>query len=145
LDDKLKWMKDARAQEDAEEAAQQSSLKAAVEDRREHIKQVVSVIKPNLNDPDDVYLIVAEWLSKWANTPPSEEMPALDNKDLLCDHGHLDPLAWDSAKCISGAAWRMLKEQWDGGPELTQKDLCLECTRTQLEEIVQRCSLPLSF
>jgi hypothetical protein len=137
-------LQDARAQEDAEEAAQQSCLKAAVEDRREHIKQVVSVIKPDLSDPDDAYFIDTEWLTKWANAPPSEELPTLDNKNLMCEHGNLDPLAWDSAKRISGAAWRKLKEQWDGGPELTHNDLCLECTRTQLEEIVQKYAFPFS-
>ena len=136
-------MQAARAKEDAEEAAQQSSLKAAVEGRREHIKAVVDVIRPDLDDPDDAYFIDAEWLTKWANTPPSEEMPAIDNKELTCEHGShsLDPLAWDSAKRISGAAWRMLVDRWDGGPELQQTNLCDECTNTQLEEIVQKYAL----
>lgn len=132
-------VQEARAKADAEEAALQSSLKASVEERREHIKEVVNVIKPDLDDPEDAYFIDAEWLTKWANAPPNEEMPAISNSDLLCEHNRLDPLAWDSAKRVSGAAWGMLLDKWGGGPQLTQKDLCLECTTSQLEEIVQKC------
>jgi hypothetical protein len=132
-------VQEARAKEDAEEAAQQTSLKAAVEDRREHIKEVVRAIKPDLGNPDDAYFINAEWLTKWANTPPSEELPAISNSELVCEHDCLDPQAWDSAKRISGVAWQMLQSQWGGGPALTQKDLCVECTNTTLEEIVQKC------
>lgn len=131
-------LQDARAKEDAEEAAQQSSLKAAVEDRREHIKTVVNCIRPDLDNPEDAYFIDAEWLVKWANAPPSEEMPPINNSDLLCEHQLLDPSMWDSAKRISGVAWRMLHEQWGGGRELTHKHLCLDCTHTQLDEIVQK-------
>ena len=134
-------VQDARAKEDAEEAAQQSSLMAAVKDRREHIRGVVRVIAPDLEDPNDAFFIDGEWLTKWANAPPSEEMPAISNGELQCEHGGLDPLAWDSAKRISSAAWRMLRERWGGGPQLHQEDLCGECTHTQLEEIVQKCVL----
>ena len=123
------------------EEEQQSSLKMAVEDRRAHIRAVVAVIAPDLTDPEDAFFIDAKWFTKWANAPPSEEMPPISNGELECEHGGLNPLAWDSAKRISGAAWSMLHRRWGGGPQLHQSELCVRCTHTQLEKIVGKCVL----
>jgi hypothetical protein len=111
-----------------------------VEERRAQIRGIVAAL-PVQDDSVDCRFICSEWLSQWANTPPSSAVPAIDNQELLCPHGLLEPTAWSAAKRITVAAWLQLQEQYHGGPELGIGDLCEECTRQSLQEIVAKCAL----
>jgi hypothetical protein len=110
-----------------------------VEERRALIRSIVAAL-PVQGDDEDCRFIASEWLLQWANTPPSSHVPAIDNQDLLCAHGLLEPTAWSSAKRISVAAWAELQGWYRGSPELGIGDLCEECTVQCLQEIVAKCA-----
>lgn len=130
-----------RVAAEAEAERKLVAMRGAVEERRAHIRSIVAVMPPSADKPDDSYFIDSEWLARWANTPPEEELPPIDNSDLVCPHGKLEPTAWSMAKRISGEAWAALHAQWRGGPVLPLQSLCKQCTREQLEQIVAACVL----
>ena len=103
--------------------------------RRVQLHEVVGVLPRG--DALDCRFIDAEWLSHWANAEHNGN--EIDNEELLCPHKQLDPLAWRNAKCVSALGWGLLEAMCGGGPELSPADLCLECTRQQLANIVARC------
>ena len=120
------------------------AMKGAVEERRSHIRSTIALMPPAPERPEDSFFVDSEWLARWANTPPEEELPAIDNGDLLCPHGRLEPTTWSAAKRIAGAAWRSLHARWCGGPSLPLESLCMQCTQEQLEQIVAACAPSLS-
>lgn len=130
-----------RVAAEAEAERKLVAMRGAVEERRAHIRSVIAVMPPSAEKPEDSYFVDSEWLARWANTPPEEELPPIDNSDLVCPHGKLEPTAWSMAKRISGEAWAALHAQWQGGPVLPLESLCKQCTQEQLEQIVAACVL----
>lgn len=128
-----------RVAAEAEAERKLIAMRDAVQERRAHIRSVISVMAPTADKPEDSYFVDSEWLARWANTPPEEELPPIDNSDLMCPHGKLEPTAWSMAKRISGEAWAALHEQWRGGPVLPLDSLCKQCTQEQLQQIVAAC------
>lgn len=51
----------------------------------------------------------------------------IDNDELVCPHGGLDPRKVKSFKRINSQVWLELHAQFGGGPALTDSDLCLQC------------------
>ncbi|XP_038078430.1 ubiquitin carboxyl-terminal hydrolase 48-like [Patiria miniata] len=70
----------------------------------------------------------SDWLKQWLNVDSSACKP-IDNSDLLCCHGNLDPDKIQQVKRVSQEAAGILISKYDGGPRLTSSSLCLKCAR----------------
>ena len=108
-------------------------------ERRELVRSIAAHL-PVAGAGEECRLVASDWLTTWANAPPTEAVPAIDNSELVCQHGRLDPAAWSSAKRVSLVGWTELHARHGGGPEVGPNDLCEECTRQALVEIVAKCA-----
>lgn len=109
--------------------------------RRDLVRSIAKEL-PVDGDGEECRFVTSEWLTTWANAPPTEAVPPIDNGPLLCQHNRLDPAAWSSAKRVSVVGWHELHSRHGGGPELSLGDLCEACTQQALQEIVAKCASP---
>lgn len=130
------------------------AVQAEVEAQRKRIQDIVTAMPVECVD-DDCRFVASTWLADWANAAPPEaplddletrrKKTPIDNSDLQCPHGALDPGAWSQAKRVSLQSWQALRERCGGGPEFGPMDLCVECCQQQLRAIVERCALALVY
>ncbi|KAH3757161.1 ubiquitin carboxyl-terminal hydrolase 26 [Pelomyxa schiedti] len=80
----------------------------------------------------DYRWISTPWLSSWLNG--HSDISPIDNKPLLCEHNkvsmgkHLAPLR----KRITTNMWTFLHSNYNGGPELSHDQCCVECLQAWL-------------
>ena len=114
-------------------------MQAQVQGQRELVRNVAQLLPVPPGGDAGSRFVDAKWLYNWANAPPTDVAP-IDNQALLCEHGSLNPAAWADAKRVSCEAWHQLHAACKGGPELGLSDLCGECTRQLLHDILARCA-----
>ncbi|XP_022090230.1 ubiquitin carboxyl-terminal hydrolase 48-like isoform X3 [Acanthaster planci] len=71
----------------------------------------------------------SDWLKQWLNVDSNTACKPIDNSDLICRHGNLDPDKIQQVKRISQEAAGILHSKYDGGPRLSGTSLCLKCVR----------------
>ncbi|EGC36650.1 hypothetical protein DICPUDRAFT_31545 [Dictyostelium purpureum] len=71
----------------------------------------------------EYYWIDTEWLKNWIQGHSSP----IDNSNLQCPHGFLNPNKLESMKRISSQGWIMLYSEMNGGPSFNQSSVCNEC------------------
>lgn len=121
-----------------------SCMQKEVEDRREHVRKVVSLLTPTSDTTQSRFVSTAA-LQQWVNARPADLEP-VDNSALLCSHNRLSPTSWQDCKRISAEAWHLIRGHCGGGPELALTDLCEHCSRRELQTLVKRySSLPAPF
>lgn len=113
-------------------------LQADIEAQRTRIQDIVAAM-PVAHATDDFCLVDSTWLADWANAAPGDALTPIDNSELQCPHGALDPGAWSKAKRISTQSWAALHEMCSGGPAFGPAQLCAACCHQQLKAIVDRC------
>ncbi|XP_015885340.2 ubiquitin carboxyl-terminal hydrolase 26 isoform X2 [Ziziphus jujuba] len=110
------------------DACQKYTLKKEMElkritERRQEVRSVLSEA-PVRSLEDPFYWILADWLRQWAdNVTP----PVLDNTSIQCPHGKVPVSKVTSMKRLSAKAWTMLFSKYNGGPELSNSDYCVDC------------------
>jgi hypothetical protein len=129
---------EARSARAAALTRRRAELRAEVEARREHIRAVIALMP--VPPGHDCRFVDSDWLQSWANATPGSGPPPINNGELACPHGHLDPGAWSIAKRVSVPAWQELHARWGGAPEFGLADLCMECMWKVLNELVARCA-----
>eukprot|EP01130_Rhizamoeba_saxonica_P010603 TRINITY_DN4361_c0_g1_i1.p1 TRINITY_DN4361_c0_g1~~TRINITY_DN4361_c0_g1_i1.p1 ORF type:complete len:642 (+),score=129.30 TRINITY_DN4361_c0_g1_i1:1003-2928(+) len=79
---------------------------------------------------ENYYWLPTEWLKIWLT---SEDIPAINNSILVCDH---EKLCTNTSimKRVSGEAWDILSTKYGYDVELTDNDLCYECTSSYFYE-----------
>ncbi|XP_071805527.1 ubiquitin carboxyl-terminal hydrolase 48-like [Asterias amurensis] len=97
--------------------------------RHEEVTRLYLMLPPK---PGETYeWLRSDWLKHWLNTNNSTPCKPIDNSDLRCCHGNLDPDKIQDVKRVTQEAAAVLLSKYGGGPSLTANNLCLKCVREQ--------------
>ncbi|PON72999.1 Ubiquitinyl hydrolase [Parasponia andersonii] len=94
-----------------------------ISERRQEVRSVLSEAPvKSLEEP--FYWISADWLRQWADNITSL---GLDNTSIQCSHGKVPVSKVGSMKRLSTKSWTELYNKYNGDPQLTNNDYCMDC------------------
>ncbi|XP_062097645.1 ubiquitin carboxyl-terminal hydrolase 26 isoform X3 [Humulus lupulus] len=94
-----------------------------ISERKQEVRSILSEAPvKSLEEP--FCWISADWLRQWADNITS---PPLDNTSIQCLHGKVPVSKVDSMKRLSTTSWTQLYSKYNGGPQLTNDDYCIDC------------------
>lgn len=116
----------------AEYQKRKASEISRITERRQEVKLVLSKAPV---DPGDAsyFWISVEWLRQWTDTITP---PCIDNSPIQCAHGKVPISKVTFMKRLSDAAWQMLLSKYEGGPTLSNDDICIDCLRDEAKTAV---------
>lgn len=95
-----------------------------VEERRAFVRNVMGCISVKTASDDDCW-VSSDWITSCMDD--EKEPSCLDNSNITCVHGKLDPHRISAGKRVSLKAFQMLRSRYGNSQELTTKALCKEC------------------
>lgn len=95
-----------------------------VEERKAFARDVMSCINVNSGSDDDCW-ISSDWLASCMDD--ENEPSCIDNSNITCVHGKLDPCRISAGKRISLRAFQKICSRYGASPKLSTKALCKEC------------------
>ncbi|KAJ9575791.1 hypothetical protein L9F63_007332, partial [Diploptera punctata] len=88
----------------------------------------------SVTDGAEFDFINSDWLVTWLTTEKNELVKPVNNSNILCIHGKLDPNCVSHTKCISTSAADLLYKKYGGGPRLfSQTSMCLPCVKLRCQ------------
>lgn len=98
-------------------------------EHKENYKKFMNLAAYVSNQP--YHRIDVKYLTSWII---GETNDPINNKEILCPHGNVNPRNPERLKIIHSKGWDFLHQLVDGGgPALTEANLCLECAEDVFE------------
>ncbi|KAJ8017548.1 Ubiquitin carboxyl-terminal hydrolase 48 [Holothuria leucospilota] len=99
-------------------------------DRHDEIVNIYSMLPAKKDLTYD--FIETSWIKEWLDPQAKvTEIPQVNNKELLCSHGKVDPGKIHLAKRIKKEAADKIYSSYGGGPRITEKGLCEACVKAR--------------